>query len=417
MNGSPKKKIPWFWIIVFCSMFGDALPGLIGLAITGWVVYSIINAVKKPNSQQQTNYAQYKTTQTTTQQTSAKTSAAGKSGSYNAQPSKQKPVSSMADAGQKQTVKSVLWIIAGVFALIVALVVASELQYGFYLSDALTAGGFGLAGCIGLYTGIRKRKRAKMQRRYAAIIGNREWMALEEIAQALPTTEYQCEKELQALIDEGYYGPAAFIDSTRGVFYRSSDVAQVHESSRVKKGPSVSKPVDLDNHEEVIKEIRRLNDEIADPDVSARIDKIEQLTDSIYKLIDKYPEKRSQVTTFMDYYLPTTLKLLSAYGTFEDQAASGENIKSAKANIESILDTLVSGFSQQLDRLFETDAMDISGDIQVLEQMMERDGLTIGKGNIKSVKKGLQATSGGSATAVATAPEDESIVLTLGDKK
>ena len=282
-----------------------------------------------------------------------------------------------------------------------------------------------------------------MNRRYAAVIGKRDWIALEELAQALPVESVaKCEKQLQALIDDGYYGPAAYIDSARGVFYRSSEVAQIHENARVKKGPVVKEAVNISDHASVIKEIRRLNDDIADPDVSARIDRVEELTDSIYKFIETHPEKKSQVTTFMDYYLPTTLKLLSAYAQFEDSASTGENVTAAKKNISSILDTLVDGFALQLDRLYETDVIDISGDIQVLEQMMARDGLSIGKGNIRSVKKGaasagttsattvepkLQtATSGGfssgaafgSGTATATAPApdelDEPIKLTLG---
>ena len=77
----------------------------------------------------------------------------------------------------------------------------------------------------------------------------------------------------------------------------------------------------------------------------------------------------------MNYYLPTTLKLLKAYARLEKQAVAGENIKSSRQEIERILDKLTEGFRQQLDRLFQADAIDISSDIDVLETMMAKDGL------------------------------------------
>ena len=78
----------------------------------------------------------------------------------------------------------------------------------------------------------------------------------------------------------------------------------------------------------------------------------------------------------MEYYLPTTLKLLRQYARLERQPSSGENIASSRARIESILDKLVAGFEKQLDMLFKSDAIDITSDIKVLEKMMEMDGLT-----------------------------------------
>ena len=78
----------------------------------------------------------------------------------------------------------------------------------------------------------------------------------------------------------------------------------------------------------------------------------------------------------MSYYLPTTLKLLRSYSIFEKQGITGDNIQDAKKNIARILDSLVSGFTKQLDQLFMSDAMDISTDINVLESMLKKDGFS-----------------------------------------
>ncbi|MGN1345788.1 MAG: 5-bromo-4-chloroindolyl phosphate hydrolysis family protein, partial [Eubacteriales bacterium] len=80
--------------------------------------------------------------------------------------------------------------------------------------------------------------------------------------------------------------------------------------------------------------------------------------------------------TFMNYYLPTTLKLLESYSRIERVGVAGENMKQSKEKIENILDLLAVGFEQQVDQLFKNESIDISSDISVLEKMMQKDGLS-----------------------------------------
>ncbi|MFQ7855629.1 MAG: 5-bromo-4-chloroindolyl phosphate hydrolysis family protein [Flavonifractor plautii] len=90
------------------------------------------------------------------------------------------------------------------------------------------------------------------------------------------------------------------------------------------------------------------------------------------------PNRAGQLRSFLSYYLPTTLKILRAYARMEEQGVEGENIRSAKARIEGMMDKVVEGFEKQLDKLFQDDAMDIATDVQVLERMLEKDGLSGG---------------------------------------
>lgn len=46
----------------------------------------------------------------------------------------------------------------------------------------------------------------------------------------------------------------------------------------------------------------------------------------------------------MDYYLPTTLKLLNAYDRMGAQGVSGENIDATMQRVESMMGTIVTGF-------------------------------------------------------------------------
>ena len=113
-----------------------------------------------------------------------------------------------------------------------------------------------------------------------------------------------------------------------------------------------------------IADIRRLNDEIPDERISAQIDLIERLTAQIFDCVRKNPKKLSQIRQFLNYYLPTTIKLMEQY------------ITEGMQKIEDLLDKVIIAFQRQLDALFEADVVDITADIRVMEQMMASEGLT-----------------------------------------
>ena len=91
-----------------------------------------------------------------------------------------------------------------------------------------------------------------------------------------------------------------------------------------------------------------------------------------------YPQKSNQLHSFLSYYLPTTLKILRAYAQLEDQEVDGENITAAMERIEGMMDKVVDGFEKQLDQLFQGEALDITADVEVLERMLAKDGLSSG---------------------------------------
>lgn len=125
-----------------------------------------------------------------------------------------------------------------------------------------------------------------------------------------------------------------------------------------------------------IADIRRLNDEIPDERISAQIDLIERLTAQIFGCVRKNPKKLSQIRQFLNYYLPTTIKLMEQYVTLQNQSLKTENITEGMQKIEDLLDKVIIAFQRQLDALFEADVVDITADIRVMEQMMASEGLT-----------------------------------------
>ena len=124
-----------------------------------------------------------------------------------------------------------------------------------------------------------------------------------------------------------------------------------------------------------IAEMKRLDDNIPDETISAQIRRLEEVSGKIFQQVKEDPQKLPQIRKFMDYYLPTTLKLLNAYDRMGGAGVSGENIDSTMEKVEKMMGTIVTAFEKQLDSLFGSDALDISTDISVLETMMAREGL------------------------------------------
>ncbi len=131
----------------------------------------------------------------------------------------------------------------------------------------------------------------------------------------------------------------------------------------------------ISERDKAVSEMRRLNDAIKDETISAQIDRLETTTGKIVDAVVAEPTKQPQIRKFMNYYLPTTLKLLNAYDRMDSTGVSGTNIDGTKGKIEDMLETICTAFDKQLDSLYGAEALDISTDITVMEQMLAREGL------------------------------------------
>ena len=113
--------------------------------------------------------------------------------------------------------------------------------------------------------------------------------------------------------------------------------------------------------------------------LSEKIDHLETVAGKIFREVEEHPEKQQQAATFLNYYLPTTLKLLDSYAKFEEAGTGieGENLSRAQERIEETMDALIKGFDKQLDDLYRNEAMDIDSDIRVMENMLRRDTASV----------------------------------------
>ena len=154
-----------------------------------------------------------------------------------------------------------------------------------------------------------------------------------------------------------------------------SEAAQPKEASPKKSYcPEIDPIVEEGNR--ALSEMGRLYLSIKDTDVRMKINEIMRITDKITQDAIEDPSDIPQIKKFMNYYLPTTIKLLNAYDRMSAQGIEGDNLDKSMKSINEMLDAAIEAYKKRLDSLFENQALDIETDIKVLNTMLAREGLS-----------------------------------------
>ncbi len=127
---------------------------------------------------------------------------------------------------------------------------------------------------------------------------------------------------------------------------------------------------------EMVDTIRKDNAAIPDPLLSSQMESICDKCIQIFRSVSESPAKAPQVRKFMNYYLPTTLKMLANYRTMQERGVSFQDMTAARDTTVRGLNMILTACQKQIDSLHKENLLDISTDIDVLEQMLKRDGYT-----------------------------------------
>ena len=254
-----------------------------------------------------------------------------------------------------------------------------------------------------LWKGIASRKAYKKMLRCVEILNGRAFCQIEEMAAKMNLSEKEMLKELKKMIRRGVFpqghideqGTCLMLDDRSYQQYlqaqhswkqrqeaekeeKQRQEAQKKEQKREKKketreiSPEIQAMVQEGGR--YITALREANDAIPGEVISAKLDKLELIISKIFESVIRHPEQAGEMKKFMEYYLPTTLKLVNTYQEFDGLPVKGENITTAMTEIECTLDTIITAFEKLLDDLFQDTAFDVSADISVLKAMFAREG-------------------------------------------
>ena len=171
---------------------------------------------------------------------------------------------------------------------------------------------------------------------------------------------------------------------------------RVKPAEKKSYGPEIDPIVEEGN--KALSEMGRLYMSIQDTEVRGKINEIMRITDKIVQDAIQDPSDIPQIKKFMNYYLPTTIKLLNAYDRMSAVGVEGENIDKSMKNINDMLDAAIVAYKKRLDSLFANQALDIETDIDVMNQMLAREGLSENKDFV--IKPSAGSAAGASAQAV-----------------
>ncbi len=126
--------------------------------------------------------------------------------------------------------------------------------------------------------------------------------------------------------------------------------------------------------QEMLNTIREENIVITDETLSAQMDTLSDKCMQIFRTVSAEPSKAPQIRKFMSYYLPTTLKVLANYRTMQERGVSYYEMNQARESAVRCMDMVLTACQKQIDALHKENMLDISTDIDVMEQMLKRDG-------------------------------------------
>lgn len=228
----------------------------------------------------------------------------------------------------------------------------------------------GLAGAGMIFASWFKGRKESSYLKCVRVVGNRSVIDLNTLASALGRKPRDMERDLDDMVERGYFGDAAFYDRERDILIISPDKAE----GELKKAVRFSTE-GKDKYELLLLELDRVILRLKDEEMLQKAATIRELAAAIFQTVRENPEKQSRITSFLNYYFPTTLKLMENYADFAAQTYQGENVSKSKERIEGAADTIIDAYRRQLDSLYLSESLDVDSDIDVLETMLKRDGL------------------------------------------
>lgn len=249
--------------------------------------------------------------------------------------------------------------------------------------------------------GSSKHHRLKRADRYIQLCGSKMYGEISQLAAGIQRSKGWVLRDIRRMLQMGIF-PTGHLDEQGTTFmlndviykqYRDAEAARqireraalpMQEERPLTPGELVEREQQARAQElnqmvaegmECIRKLRDMNDAIEGEVISAKLYQLEDLLKEIFDKVREYPDQMSQMHKLMDYYLPTTLKLVEAYREFDDVSVPGEDILSAKTQIEKTLDTINAAFSELLNNLFRNRVFDVTTDAQVLETMLVQEGL------------------------------------------
>ncbi len=234
---------------------------------------------------------------------------------------------------------------------------------------SLSLGFFALSAGI-LISAERSRRLRDSIKTYLPAIGFRPEASVSHLAHLLNRNAGRVKRDIKQLLNKGVFQEEAYYDKKNNILVLDGYVSP--EADNKSSYENVCDDTVLD---EWIKKLSSIRFDIVSTEISIKLDIIINYVRKISDYVKQHKECEKNLRTLINYYLPTTIKLMNSYKTIEKMGDIGNNISETKSRIENTMDSLVAAYKKQFEMIYSAEAFDVSGDIDVLEAMMKRHGV------------------------------------------
>ena len=219
-------------------------------------------------------------------------------------------------------------------------------------------------GVLFLWRGIKNLIIASNFRKISREMGVNTYIKLSELEKRFNWERNQLVKILRRLINRGFW-TEAYIDSVNDAFLLGYTPFSISTDSG-------NQAVDelLRTANDFIHEMNTICHTITEPALKAQAEHLIDIARQIFTFVKNEPGKIRQVRQFSNYYLPTAVSLLKNYQELKQPAVKGASIHESLQKIEGGMFTIETAFKQQLEDLYRDKSLEISVDIEVLQNMV-----------------------------------------------
>ncbi|MEA4965754.1 MAG: 5-bromo-4-chloroindolyl phosphate hydrolysis family protein [Oscillospiraceae bacterium] len=242
-----------------------------------------------------------------------------------------------------------------------------------------------LGSAVALGVGAKKSGRVKRFRQYVSALKGKAYCAVAELAKKLGKKETFVVRDLRKMIELRMF-PEGHIDDEGKTLLLTDALYQQYQDLKRQRQEEIPRGAETpeetlyretaEKGQYYLEKIHSANDAIPGESVSEMLYRLEDVVRRIFEQVKSHPQQIPELRRFLDYYMPTTLKLVETYQQLDAQQVAGENIQKSKDEIEKTLDTINHAFENLFDSLFANTAVDISSDISVLKTLLKQEGLT-----------------------------------------
>lgn len=250
-----------------------------------------------------------------------------------------------------------------------------------------------------ILSGSRKRRRVRLFYDYVRTFGSRGFAEIRALAAETGRSERYVRRQLARMIELDMFPEGRFNQDKTYVFLsekifreytkmeagrrlQEAEAEQAAATREKRQQKEAQDPVYrdvyqvIDQGERAVAELRDIRGALAGKALSDKIDRLIAVLEKIFDYLEDHPAALSASRKFLNYYLPTTLKLLTTYRQLDREPIQGPTITTTKEEIDNALDTINTAFENLLDSFYHDTSLDILSDIDVLETMLAQEGLT-----------------------------------------